>query len=70
MQKAASGLVLRRRITGTVLVGTYHVALGPVFWESSRAPNCMRHYGVTCDVDRAHRFEHDFDDLDAFLADR
>lgn len=67
MQKAANRFVLRRRMTGTVIAGSYHVVLGPVFWESFRGKNVTTHYGLTCDIDRAHRFE-DTDDFDAFLS--
>jgi hypothetical protein len=33
MQVAANRFVLRRRMTGTVIVGSYHDALGAVFWK-------------------------------------
>ncbi|SAK73668.1 hypothetical protein AWB80_04142 [Caballeronia pedi] len=68
MQKAANGFVLGRCMTGTVIVGSYHVALGPIFWESFREPNGVRHHGLTSGGDRAHRFKHDSNDLDAFAS--
>lgn len=64
----SNGFVLRRPMSGDVIVGSYHVMLGPVFWECFRDPNQIAYYGLTFDVDRAHRFESDSMDKDALLS--
>jgi hypothetical protein len=67
MQEPSNGFVLRRRMSGAVIVGSYHDVLGPLFWELFRGAN-PAHYGLTTDVDRAHRFEPNESDTDAFLS--
>lgn len=68
MQEPSNGFVLRRPMHGDVIVSSYHVVLGAVLWEGVGGPNDIAHYGLTCDVDRAHRFEHDAEDVDTFLS--
>ena len=57
MEEAGNELAFRRRMTGRVIAGLYHVALGPVFWERFEALNERRHYRLTCEIDRAHLFD-------------
>jgi hypothetical protein len=54
-------------MSGAVIVGSFHDVLGPLFWEFFEGPGEAAHYGLTTDVDRAHRFECDEADADDFL---
>lgn len=57
MQEHSSGFVLRRRMRAAVIVGSFHDEVGPLFQELFVGSNDTAHYGLTTDVDRAHRFE-------------
>lgn len=66
MQEPLDVFVLRKAVTGSYVVGSYHRAIGPVFLDVFRSVG--RHHGLTLDLDRAHRFERSAVDIDAFLA--
>ena len=68
MQEPSNGFVLRRPMSGAVGVGSYHDVLGPLFCEFFRGPNEATHYGLTTDLDRAHRFEPNTVNADDFLS--
>ncbi len=66
MQEPLEVFVLRKAVTGSYVVGSYHRVLGPVFLDVFRSVG--RHHGLTLDLDRAHRFERNAVDMDGFLA--
>lgn len=66
MQEPLDVFVLRKAVTGSYVVGSYHRVIGPVFLDVFRSVG--RHHGLTLDLDRAHRFERSAVDIDAFLA--
>jgi hypothetical protein len=65
MQDTSNGFVLRRWMNGTVIVGSYHDVLGSVFWEIyiEAEADGVAHYGLTLEIDRAHRFAVDAVDI-------
>jgi hypothetical protein len=57
-KQASEQFVLRRVVSGGVVVGSYHPAIGPVFWEFVDNSDCNApdHFGLTTDIEGAHRF--------------
>ncbi|EKS72537.1 hypothetical protein BURK_003772 [Burkholderia sp. SJ98] len=66
MQEPLDVFVLRKAVTGSYIVGSYHRVMGPVFLDAVRSVE--RHCGLTLNLDRAHRFERDTVDIDGFLS--
>ncbi len=66
MQEPLDVFVLRNAVTGSYVVGSYHRVMGPVFLDVFRSAE--RHYGLTLNLERAHRFERNTVDIDGFLA--
>jgi hypothetical protein len=66
MQEPLDVFVLREAVTGSYIVGSYHRVMGPVFLDVFHSVE--RHYGLTLNPDRAHRFERNAVDIDGFLA--
>ncbi len=68
-QRLDDGFVLKRFVTGSVVVASYHPVIGPLFWDVSRSIRFgeSTHYGLTTEIDRAHRFERDAASNEAFL---
>lgn len=66
MQEPLDVFVLRKAVTGSYIVGSYHRVMGPVFLDVFHSVE--RHYRLTLNLDRAHRFERNTVDIDAFLS--
>lgn len=68
-QRLDDGFVLKRFVTGSVVVASYHPVIGPLFWDVSRSIRFgeSTHYGLTTEIDRAHRFERDAASNEAVL---
>jgi hypothetical protein len=50
--------VLRRVMSGAVVVASFHPVIGPVFWAYADGADCNSddYYGLTTDIDDANRF--------------
>ena len=68
MHEPLNGCVLRRRMNGAVIVGSSHDVLGLLLGEFCRGTDETAYYGLTTDVDQAHRFEPSEAYMDAFLS--
>jgi hypothetical protein len=65
------GYVLRRVVSGKVLMSSYHTTVGPVFWDRISNPKCNvpDHYGLTTYVVGAERFRPGYADIEGCIAE-
>jgi hypothetical protein len=56
--EANEKFVLRRMVADGVVVGSFYPGIGPVFWAFIDHADCNApdHFGLTTDIDDAHRF--------------
>ncbi len=65
------GYVLRRVVSGNVLMSSHHRTVAPVFWDRISDPKCdaSDHYGLTTYVAGAERFRPGYADIEGCMAE-